>query len=675
MIFPLLVLFLIIWLALPRNSKLSYEYKRGQPWKYETLIAPFDFPILKSEEQIMEELSKGAPAVVPYYRYDEELVNRSLRAVESIDLGGFNFLRSGIGERLNAIYDSGVVSDQGIMSGGSGASRVIYVQRGKRAATVPASEVYTLSEARNVLLSQIAEENPSVNVDSVFEKNGISDLLLPNLSYDKKATDLVNAESQSAVAPTSGFVSAGQLIVSNGEIVTAEIAQMLDSYRKEYASNMGYNSPTILNWTGNALLAAGLVVLLLLAIYFCDPEVLRQRNAFFYLLVIFAVFTLAGVVLPRIEGGLLYMMPFTLCILLLAPFFRNRLILPVYIFTLLPLLLYADSGLVLFFVFLVGGIVSVYTFRHFDRGWRQFLNGLITYAVMMTVYLALRFTDVTGGAMLRISIFFFAAAMLPVAGYPLTFLFERIFNLISPYRLSELCDSSNPLLHSLEQKAPGTFQHSLQVMNMATAVSDAIGANTLLVRAGALYHDIGKMQNPICFIENESMLTGSGNERHHANLSPLQSAKEIVRHVDDGLELAQKNHLPQVVTDFIASHHGNSRQAFFYDKYLKAGGDPALAHEFEYHGFKPKTREQVILMLCDSAEAASRTLKDYSAESFSSFVEAIVKGKEDSGQFSDAEITIKDLWITKATLKSYLSQMYHERVEYPKAKQQKTNKK
>ena len=183
------------------------------------------------------------------------------------------------------------------------------------------------------------------------------------------------------------------------------------------------------------------------------------------------------------------------------------------------------------------------------------------------------------------------------------------------------------------------------------------------------------MQNPLCFIENESMLTGSGNERHHAGLSPLQSAKEIVRHVDDGLELAQKHHLPQVVTDFIATHHGTSRQAFFYDKYLKAGGDPSLAHEFEYHGFKPKTKEQVILMLCDSIEAGSRTLKDYSPESFERFVDAIVAGKENAGQLSDAEISLRELGVAKATLRSYLSQMYHERVEYPKLNDKKSSNK
>ena len=674
-VFPLLALFLVVWLALPRNSKLSYEYRRGQPWKYETLIAPFDFPILKSEEQILEELSKDAAAVVPYYRYDRDLVDRNVRALESIDLGDYNYLLPSVGERLQAIYEGGVVSDQGVAVSGNSATEVIYVQRGKRAATVPASEVYTVSEARRALRDRIAAEAPLVDVDSVFKRNGIYDLLVPNLAYDKQTTDLVHAESQGSVAPTSGFVSAGQLIVSNGEIVTPEIEQMLDSYRKEYASNMGYNNPTILNWLGNALLALAFVVLLFLAVYFCDREVLRQRNLLLYLVIIFAVFLLAGILLPRIDGGLLYMMPFTLCILLLTPFFKDRLILPVYVFALLPLLLYADSGLVIFFVFLIAGVVNMYTFKIFERGWKQFLNGLIVYAVMMAVYMALRFTDVTGWAMLRISIYLFAAAMLPVAGYPLTYLFERIFNLISPYRLRELCDTSNPLLHSLEQKAPGTFQHSLQVMNMATAVSDAIGADTLMVRAGALYHDIGKMQNPICFIENESMLTGSGNERHHAGLSPLQSAKEIVRHVDDGLELAQKHHLPQVVTDFIATHHGTSRQAFFYDKYLKAGGDPSLAHEFEYHGFKPKTKEQVILMLCDSIEAGSRTLKDYSPESFERFVDAIVAGKENAGQLSDAEISLRELGVAKATLRSYLSQMYHERVEYPKLNDKKSSNK
>jgi putative nucleotidyltransferase with HDIG domain len=262
----------------------------------------------------------------------------------------------------------------------------------------------------------------------------------------------------------------------------------------------------------------------------------------------------------------------------------------------------------------------------------------------------------------------FLSASLCVAGYPLSSLFEKIFNLVSVYRLSELCDTSNALLHELEQKAPGTFQHSLQVMNMADAVAGAVGANVQLVRAGALYHDIGKMNNPMCFVENESMLLADGVRRYHDGLTPQQSAQDIIKHILDGDELAQKHRLPSVIRDFILSHHGTTVVSYFYDRFLKEGGSPEEIGLFRYPGRKPVTREQTILMLCDSIEAASRSLKDYTPEAFDAFVEGIVAGKMEEGQFEEAEISVKELGIVKSALKTYLAQMYHGRIAYPKKK-------
>ena len=287
---------------------------------------------------------------------------------------------------------------------------------------------------------------------------------------------------------------------------------------------------------------------------------------------------------------------------------------------------------------------------------------------MFVVFLGFRLTDLAGGNILRMAWMLLISAFLCVAGYPLSYLFEKIFNLVSVYRLRELCDTSSPILRELEQKAPGTFQHSLQVMNMADAVAGAIGANVQLVRAGALYHDIGKMLNPMCFVENESMLPADGVRRYHDGLSPQQSARDIIKHITDGDELAQKHRLPSVIRGFILSHHGTTVVSYFYDRFLSSGGSPAEIGEFTYPGIKPVTREQIILMLCDSVEAASRSLKDYTPEAFDAFVENIVAGKMEEGQFEDAEISVKDLGIVKASLKNYLAQMYHGRIAYPKKK-------
>ena len=252
-------------------------------------------------------------------------------------------------------------------------------------------------------------------------------------------------------------------------------------------------------------------------------------------------------------------------------------------------------------------------------------------------------------------------ALLSVAAYPLIYLFEKIFKLVSNTKLVELSDTSNKLLRMLADKAPGTFQHSLQVMNLSDAVARAIDANVLLVRAGALYHDIGKIANPQCFTENENP-----GVRYHEGLTPKESAQEIIRHVSDGLALAEKYGLPSVIKEFISTHHGTTCTAFFYNKHLVEGGSQSERGDFCYDGNRPTTKEQVVLMMCDAVEAASRSLKDYSPASISELVERIINGKIDDGQLSESEISMSELTVAKEVMKSYLQQMYHARVAYPK---------
>lgn len=667
---PLLAIFILILLVLPRSAKLRYDYRKGSPWKYETLIAPFDFPILKTEDQIMEERRQSDYYVIPYYKFLDDVVSRNLQSAGRLELGSYSFLRQAIVTEIKGIYEKGVVGDEGVVvpEGSIAQAEVIYIQRNKRAASYPVSEVFRLADARNLLLGNVSSAYPAYNVDSVLRAAAVQDLIVPNLAYDRQTTELVKAESSVDISPTAGYVSAGQLIVEKDELVTAEIAQMIHSYEKEYESNMGSSGPGVLFWLGNTIIAFILVTLLYLAISAFNTTIFNNWGKYLYLLMVFSIFTVIALVIPRTDPGLVCVFPFVLCALLLEAFFDNRLVVTVYAISLIPLLLYADSGSALFFMFLAGGCISIVTFHYFNKGWRQFLNAFITFLVMFAIWLGCHFTDLAGGNIIRVGFSLLLSAFLCVAGYPLSYLFERIFNLVSVYRLSELCDTSNPLLHELEQKAPGSFQHSLQVMNMADAVAGAVGANVQLVRAGALYHDIGKMLNPLCFVENESLLAADGVPRYHKDLTPQQSAQDIIRHVSDGDELAQKHRLPTVIRDFILTHHGTSVTGYFYNQYLNAGGDPAGIGDFRYPGRKPVSREQIIVMLCDSIEAASRSLKDYSAESFDAFVERIVAGKQEEGQFDEAEISVKDLGIVKSTIKNYLAQMYHGRIEYPKRK-------
>lgn len=665
---PLVVLFLVLTLIFPRTAKFSYDYRKGSPWSHETLLAQFDFPILKTDEQIREEKSRSKSVVIPYYKYRQDIVDNCRKAAEGIDMGGYSYLRPLIVASMDGIYSNGVVPDEGVKLDGhsdpSGA--VLYIQKDKRAGKKPVSEVFKESEAKNRLLSDIAAKYPRINADSVLRSAGIYDFIVPNLEYDPKTTELVRSESSNQVSTTQGFVSAGQLIVSEGEIVTAEIAQMLDSYKVEYENSMGYGGPRILFWLGNAFIAFALVLLFFLMIYFLNRRLFMDHRKFWYLIFIFIIASVLALIINKFAPRCLYMVPFTLTALYLEAFFKNKVIFPICCVSFLPLLVFAENGVVLFVMFLLASIVAVFTFRFFNQGWQQFIMSGIVFVSILVTYFGFRMIDMVNDDPYMAVLYMFIGSMLIVAGYPLIYLFERMFNLVSSSRLRELCDTNNKLLRELEHKAPGTFQHSLQVMNMCDAAARAIDANVLLVRAGALYHDIGKMKNPLCFIENESM--SPKGVHYHEHLSPKESARAIIKHVSDGLELAAENRLPDVIQDFILTHHGTSNTSYFYNKYLNEGGDPNDVSDFFYKGRKPQTKEQIILMICDTLEAASRTLKDNSAATFSVFVENIVASKMKIGQFDQADISIKDLNTVKETLKAYLSQIYHERVVYPQRK-------
>ena len=664
---PLAILFVTLLLIFPRMGKFNYDYKRGSPWMYEPLVAQFDFPILKTDAQIEEEKSLLGSSVVPYFRYSDAVVHEMMELVEKLDLGSCNTYKPEILNAFVRLYGSGILSGSGsdyLPAGKTFDSNVIFIQKDRRARKVPSSEVYTLQEARDFLLLFLTEAELECNVDSLCRTAGLYDLLEPNLLFDRQTTDLVHEESVDYVSPTSGVVNAGQLIVSSGEIITAEIEQLLDSYKAEYEESLGYNGPRFWLWAGNILLALTLVTVLFFAIFYTNYWVFDQFNRYLYLLVIYLLATFLAIGVEKADPALLYMTPFTLVALYLVAFFKKRVVLPVYILSLLPLLIFSHNGVELFVMYLTAGVITIFFAEIFNRGWKQFITAFIVFLVLLTVYMGFRLVEgISGFHDYRTILYLFIGSMLSVAGYPIIYLFEKIFQLVSNNRLAELTDPNNKMLRDLAHKAPGTFQHSLQVMNIADAAARSIDANVLLVRAGALYHDIGKMANPQCFIENETL-----GARYHDGLTPRESALEIIRHVPDGMALADKYKLPAVVKEFIVTHHGTTCTAYFYNKYINSGGDPANAEDFFYKGKKPYTKEQIIIMLCDTLEAASRSLKDYSAGSISALVENIVKSKMADGQFEDADISLKDLNTVKNVLKSYLQQVYHARIVYPKRK-------
>ena len=653
---PLILIFVVIMLLMPRSLKFSYDYSKGTPWKYETLISQFDFPILKTDEQYQRELENAGARVIPYYRYDQKVADKTAEALSLIDFGFMSDTRQAVSDAVSEIYNMGVISSGQVTEDG-----VIYVQKDRRAFKVPVSEVYTLERAYAILREKVNAASAGHDVDSLYDATGLGRLIEPNLVFDQQTTDLVHEENFDHISRTQGVVRSGMVIVSQDEMVTAEIEQLLDSYKAEYEANVGYLGPRPLQWIGNGLVAFFLVLLLFLAIYYCNSRIFEEFNKYLYILMVFLLSAVGSSLVARIDPRLFYMMPFMLIVFYQLAFFSRRMVFSVYFISLLPMLIFAPDGIELFFIYLVAGTVGILVFEYFNKGWLQFVTAFILFCVMVLVWTAFRFVEGVTAIDYRTILQMGLGAVLSVAGYPLIYLFEKIFRLVSVSKLVDLSDTSNPLLRMLADKAPGTFQHSLQVMNLADAVARAVEADVPLIRTAALYHDVGKIMNPQCFTENQNQ-----GVKYHEGLTPKESAQEIIRHVADGVALAEKHGLPGIIRDFITTHHGTTPAAYFLNTYLNAGGDPEDVADFYYDGVKPTTKEQVILMFCDAVEAASRSLKDYSHENISLLVDRIVDGKISDGQLIDADITLREIAVIKDTMKTYIQQMYHSRVAYPK---------
>ncbi len=655
----LAALWVFLLLIMPRTGKFSYDYKKGSPWTYETLVAQFDFPILKTQEQLNEERKAAGTSVIPYYKFSGQAAQNGIVKAEGLEMDGASGMKQLVVSTLSDMFTKGIVADGASDESGAG---IIFVQKDKRTEKMPLSDVYTVSSARSKLLAEAMKSFPGANVDSVLTAIGVYDLIVPDLVYDKETTELVHAENADYISPTTGFVNSGQLIVSKGEIVTAEIQQLLDSYKAEYENSLGYSGPRVRLWGGNLIISLLIVLILFFSIFYTASSIFGEFNKFLYVVFVFALAASATLLVEKHNPEIVYLIPFTLTVLFLLAFFKRGMVLLVYFVSLLPLMVFSHNGVELFIMFMSSGVATIYVYRYFNRGWLQFVMAMISFAVILAAYLGFRLLDDTRVfADFNEVAYLFLGSLLSVAGYPLIYLFERTFGLVSNNKLKELCDTNNGLLVELAQKAPGTFQHSLQVMNMAEAVSNEIGANALLAKTGALYHDIGKIKNPQCFIENATMGTD-----YHRGLSPKESAVEIIRHIHDGVDIARKHGLPQFVIDFILSHHGTSCTGYFYNRYLNEGGDPSDTAAFFYDGKRPWTKEQSIVMLCDSLEAASRSLKDNNPSAFARIVDDIVEAKLSSGQLSESDLTLKELDEIKSKLKSYLSQMYHDRIAYPK---------
>ena len=636
------------------RNNFRYRYQVGSPWNYETLTATFDFPILKSEEQLQQEREQKSQQQMDCYRYDENVIKQVAEAFSAIEPDS---LQQAVYATLAQIYASGVVSSL------NSDEEMISVRRGKRIEQIPASTVYTTGEACEHFREEIGAISQEVNVDSLLATGKLAEAFVPNMYFDAQTTATMARQAMEYISPTSGMVYAGQKIVSRKEIVTSETARILDSYKAEFISAYGGSTQSDLV----VLLSHFFVVLILLAVYalmilVTDSSFYGDFRQLSFLMLLYTLVYVGVAAFPASNESILYLIPFSLYILYMREFFRNRICLALYLAALLPLLALRDNGVELYLMNALSGAVLLISYKYFNRGFRQFANSLFIFLALVFVYITFRIISGTPGLQKEL-LYLALNSLLAIIGYPFVFVFEKMFSLVSQIRLWDLSDTNNALLQELSRTAPGSFQHSLSVANLAEAGCRAIGGNTRLVRVGALYHDIGKIENPLCFTENQ--ISG---ENYHKNMTPEQSAHDIIRHVTDGVALARRNKLPEQVVDMIASHHGTTKTMFFYTQYCNAGGDAANTEPFTYKGKLPESKEEVVLMFADSIEAASRSLKDYSQQSIAALVNRIIDGKIADGQIAKGDITLGEIDKLKQIFTENLQQVYHGRIAYPKAK-------
>lgn len=660
----LAIAFALMLLIFPKEGKFKYEYQKGRPWLYQTLIAPIDFPILKTQAELIKERDAAAEKIIPYYIYDKDVVNEQLQLLSDLVARRSlsTVVENAIVSSFQYIYNKGILQRDLALSNRNNLSAYILIQRNKRAEEEPIGAIYTKQQAQRALLENLKTDLPDINVDTLISNSKLYDLLVPNLIYDQQTTNLVHKEALSYISPTKGMIYTGQLIVSEGETITAEIQQLLDSYKAEYELNLGYSGGQLLLILGHALVVLVILFLVYATVYFVNIEVFRDKRKLSFILSLIVLNFVITVLVRSASTSYLYMVPYAVFALYMMAFFQAKMVFPIYMISLMPLLVIAEYGIELYVLNVFAGAVALMSFVYLNRGWLQFLNSLIIFVGSFLVFLSFRLME-SGNLDFDYSatiLYIFLNALFVVAAYPLVFLLEKIFSLVSVSTLKDLSDTNNTLLQELAKKAPGTFQHSLQVANLSERAVLAIRGDSRLVKVGAMYHDVGKLINPQCFIENQAP-----NLNYHGGLSPEESAKEIIKHVADGVELAKKYNLPQIITDFITSHHGRSTTRYFYAQYCNNGGDPSNKKDFTYDGTLPTTKEQVVVMMADAVEAASRTLKDYSLESITKLVDSITSERISDSQLVKADISIKEINIVKTVFKKHIQEIYHSRIAYP----------
>lgn len=668
---------LILLISFPREGKFRYEFQKGKPWLNEDLIAPFDFAILKTDAELKQERASALLETRLMFRlYSEPLVAKYSEYIINFDKAWFNkYPHSTLNSKrmqfnrfigkalLDSVMLRGIIAPTGMIEN-KPLSYEINLIKGNIVQTVQLQDLFTIQSAHDYLLNLLpkkAVEFPEI--DAPLLKPLLEQALVYNVRYDFIATQQQRQTILSGISLTRGMVQKGQGIISKGELVNEEKFKILSSLKHDYESQLGAYGKHYLILLGQFLLIGSALTVFALFLYSFRREVFRDSNKLVLLLLLIIVMVTTISFVSNYDSFYVYLVPVCLVPVIARVFFDTRMALFVNLITLIISGFLVPNSFEFVYLQFVAGIIAIVSIVKVHKRSQFFFTSLMIFISSSVVYTGIVLIQEGNFSHFSFSYLgmFAGAAILTLLAYPLIFVFEKLFGLVTDVTLLELSDTNSSLLRKLAIYAPGTFYHSIMVANIAEELIFELGGNPLLVRTGALYHDIGKIENALYFIENQT----SGHNPHN-ELSYEESAQVLIKHVIKGIELAKRHKLPEQIIDFIRTHHGTRMTEFFYVKQLQSVTDEEVdKSKFTYHGPIPFSKETAVLMMADSVEAASRSLKDKDERTISDLVERVINKQLEQNQFDNSNITMKDITKVKRILKRKLMSIYHVRVEYP----------
>ena len=655
--------FLILYLF-PKAGQFKYDFQKGKPWQYENLYAPFSFTIKKDAVSLASEKEQIVNNAVPYFNMDMAVVTGVTKEFyrlldEAYQNSLFRVPKLSIQSKgaaiIDQIYKHGIVNELYSYD----PDKLVYLKSSNEIDEVTFHQIVSFDNIESIVKAATSLETISPSID-LLEKI-LTIVIKPNVSLNTKLTQAAIDDEVNAMNPNKGIIEKSGRIIAKGELVDTDAYQILDSLKAEYQSQVWTKSNYLWLLVGYGLLVMLVLLMLLLFLKKYRPEIYKNNTKVTFIFFNVLLMVLLTTIVVKMDAKYVYVVPLCILPLILKAFFDPRLGLFVHVLTVLLLGFIVPNSFEYLFLQIIAGIVTILTVSELYKRANLFISVAQITFIYIIGYFA--FVLIQEGNIYEfewvIFGYFVLCGLATLFAHPLIYFYEKLFGLVSDVSLLELSDTNSKLLKELSNKAPGTFHHSLNVANLAEAAAQEIGANSMLVRVGALYHDIGKMASPTFFIENQ--LSGINA---HDELDPKESASIIINHVIDGIEIARKYNLPDRIIDFIRTHHGTSMVYYFYKKELETQGQ-VNKEDFKYPGPIPFSKETAILMMADSVEAASKSLKEPTSTKIDVFVEKIIDAQMEQGQFLNADVTFKDIELIKKVLKKKLNNMFHLRVEYP----------